>query len=151
MNNFQILSESLDNAELLKKLHHAIDQHRLPISSKDDLNDQVIEIEKYLGENEFRSLHEKRKLANWGTGLLALPVLIYCLFLFGSRYVNTFGFNIDAAAVNHSLLIGVIHYLWIVIIYALLFIGLVAYFYKLNKQTNKKIYSIANKLFIRLN
>ncbi|SPL69165.1 DUF6097 family protein [Acinetobacter stercoris] len=151
MNNFQILSESLDNAELLKKLHHAIDEHHLPINSKDDLNDQIIEIEKYLKENEFCNLLEKRKFVNLGTGVLALPVLIYCIFLFGSRYASNFGFNIDAAAVNHTLFIGIINYLWIVIIYALLFVGLVVYFYKLNKQANEKIYSITNKLFDRLN
>ncbi|RKG31112.1 DUF6097 family protein [Acinetobacter tianfuensis] len=151
MNNFQILSESLDNAELLKKLHHAIDESRLPIISKDDLNDQTIEIEKYFKGDEFSNLHAKKKLANIGTGLLALPVLIYCLFLFGSRFANNFGFNINAAEFNHSLLMWVINYLWVVIIYALGFIGLVAYFYKLNKQTNEKMYSIANKLFTMLN
>lgn len=151
MSNFQILSESLDNAEILKKLHYFIDDHRLPITSKDDLNDQIIEIEKYLGESEFRSLQGKRKLANLGTGLLALPVLIYCTFLFGSRYANNFGFNIDPTAVSHFLLMGVINYLWIVIIYAIVFIGLVAYFYKLNKQANVKIYSITYKLIRKMN
>ncbi|OTG85547.1 hypothetical protein B9T31_12210 [Acinetobacter sp. ANC 4558] len=151
MSNFQILSESLDNAELLKKLHHAIDEYRLPITSKDDLNSQIVEIEKYLGGNEFSNLNAKTKFANLGTGLLGLPVLIYCLFLFGSRYANSFGFNIDAAAFNHSLFMLVINYLWILIIYALLFIGLVAYFYKLNKQVKAKIYSIVNKLFTILN
>ncbi|WP_376779237.1 DUF6097 family protein [Acinetobacter gerneri] len=34
MNNFQILSESLDNAELLKKIHYLIDDHRLRDCSK---------------------------------------------------------------------------------------------------------------------
>ena len=151
MSNFQILSETLDNAEILKKLHYVIDEHRLPITSKDDLNDQIIEIENYLGESEFRSLQEKRKLVNLSTGLLALPILIYSIFLFGSRYANNFGFNIDAAVSNHSLLMWVINYLWVVIIYAFVFIGLVAYFYKLNKQINEKIYSITYQLITKLN
>ncbi|MCU4434745.1 hypothetical protein KTH93_04540 [Acinetobacter bereziniae] len=151
MSNFQILSETLDNAEILKKLHYVIDEHRLPITSKDDLNDQIIEIENYLGESEFRSLQEKRKLVNLSTGLLALPILIYSIFLFGSRYANNFGFNIDAAVINHSLLMWVINYLWVVIIYAFVFIGLVAYFYKLNKQINEKIYSITYQLITKLN
>jgi len=151
MNSLRVLSESLDNAELLKNLHYIIDEHHLPIRSKDDLNDQIIEIEKYLGQSEFSHLNTKRKKANIGTGILALPILIYCLFLFGSRYANNFGFNINAAEFNHTLLMGVINYLWVVIIYALVFVSFIAYFYKLNKQTNEEMYSIANKLFSRLN
>ncbi|WP_312971162.1 DUF6097 family protein [Acinetobacter gerneri] len=131
-------------------LHKIIYRLSSPILSKDNLNDQIIEIEKYFGENEFSHLSAKRKLSNIGTGLLALPVLIYCLFLFGSRYAKNFGIDIDATVINHSLLVGVIDYLWIVIIYAILFVGLVIYFYKLNTQLNVKTYSVANKLFASL-
>ncbi len=48
MGNLRILGESLENAEILKDVQYHIKDRRLPISLKDDLNKQVIEIEKYL-------------------------------------------------------------------------------------------------------
>lgn len=150
MSNFNILAESLDNAERLKRLHYIIDANKLPIISKDDLNHQIVEVEKFLGENDFTELNKKRKTVNIWTGILALPVLFYCIFLFLSRYAGYWGIALDVAQLNETLLMGAIHYVWLVVLYAVIFFGLIAYFYKLNKQANQAIVVVCQKLFNRI-
>ncbi|RZH04306.1 hypothetical protein EXE00_17695 [Acinetobacter pittii] len=50
MGNLTILGEALESAEILKNVQYHIKDNRLPISLKDDLNKQIIEVEKYFGE-----------------------------------------------------------------------------------------------------
>ncbi|ENX33845.1 hypothetical protein F889_02509 [Acinetobacter colistiniresistens] len=146
MGNLKILGEALESAEILKNVQHHIIDNRLPISLKDDFNKQVIEIENYFGEDEFKKLEIKKNKINIWTGVLAVPVLIYCIALFASRYAQNFGINIDVHAMNHMLFDGVIKYLWVVIVYAAIFFGLIAYFYSLNNKSKQLIKKNVEKL-----
>ncbi len=69
MGNLRILGESLENAEILKDVQYHKDR-RLPISLKDDLNKQVIEIEKYFGEDDFKKLEVKKNKLTSGQEFL---------------------------------------------------------------------------------
>ncbi|EXE63765.1 hypothetical protein J580_0887 [Acinetobacter sp. 1542444] len=146
MGNLTILGEALESAEILKNIQYHIKDNRLPISLKDDLNKQVIEVEKYFGEDDFEKLEVKKNKINIWTGVLAVPILIYCIALFLSRYVHNFGINIDVDVLNHMLFDNIFKYIWIVIIYAVIFFGLIGYFYILNNQSKKLIEKNVNKL-----
>lgn len=139
MGNLKILGETLENAEILKDVQYHIKDKRLPISLKDDLNKQVVEVEKYFGGTEFEKLELKKNKINVWTGILAVPVLIYCIALFFSRYAHNFGINIDVDMMNHMLFESVFKYIWVVILYAAVFFGLIGYFYLLNKQSKQLI------------
>ncbi len=54
MGNLTILGEALESAEILKNVQYHIKDNRLPISLKDDLNKQVIEVEKYFFKISFK-------------------------------------------------------------------------------------------------
>ncbi|MBS6929113.1 MAG: hypothetical protein KH152_11625, partial [Finegoldia magna] len=60
MGNLTILGEALESAEILKNIQYHIKDNRLPISLKDDLNKQVIEVEKYFGEDDFEKPEIKK-------------------------------------------------------------------------------------------
>ena len=60
MGNLTILGEALESAEILKTFNIILKDNRLPISLKDDLNKQVIEVEKYFGEDDFEKLEIKK-------------------------------------------------------------------------------------------
>ncbi|USP42200.1 DUF6097 family protein [Acinetobacter sp. XS-4] len=139
MGNLRILGETLENAEILKDVQYHIKDKRLPISLKDDLNKQVIEVEKYFGETEFGKLELKKNKINVWTGILAVPVLIYCVALFLSRYIHNFGINIDVDMMNHMLFDNIFKYIWVVILYAAVFFGLIGYFYLLNNKSKQLI------------
>lgn len=49
MGALRILGETLNNAEILKNMQYSIKDRRLPIALKEDLDEQVIEVEKYYG------------------------------------------------------------------------------------------------------
>ncbi|URM42832.1 DUF6097 family protein [Acinetobacter sp. AS23] len=146
MGNLRILGETLENAEILKDVQYHIKDKRLPISLKDDLNKQVVEVEKYFGETEFEKLELKKNKINVWTGILAVPVLIYCVALFLSRYIHNFGINLDVDMMNHMLFENVFKYIWIVILYAAVFFGLIGYFYLLNNQSKQLIEKNVEKL-----
>lgn len=146
MGNLRILGETLENAEILKDVQYHIKDKRLPISLKDDLNKQVIEVEKYFGETEFEKLELKKNKINVWTGILAVPVLIYCVALFLSRYIHNFGINLDVDMMNHMLFDNVFKYIWVVILYAAVFFGLIGYFYLLNNQSKQLIEKNVEKL-----
>lgn len=146
MGNLRILGETLENAEILKDVQYHIKDKRLPISLKDDLNKQVVEVEKYFGETEFEKLELKKNKINVWTGILAVPVLIYCVALFLSRYIHNFGINLDVDMMNHMLFDNVFKYIWIVILYAAVFFGLIGYFYLLNNQSKQLIEKNVEKL-----
>ncbi|MBE2163144.1 hypothetical protein IIQ44_17020 [Acinetobacter oleivorans] len=146
MGNLRILGESLENAEILKDVQYDIKDRRLPISLKDDLNKQVIEIEKYFGEDDFEKLEVKKNKINIWTGILAVPILIYCIALFLSRYVHNFGINIDVDMMNHMLFENIFKYIWAIILYAAVFFGLIFYFYLMNNQSKKLIEKNVEKL-----
>ena len=146
MGNLRILGESLENAEILKDVQYHIKDSRLPISLKDDLNKQVIEIEKYFGEDNFEKLEVKKNKINIWTGVLAVPILIYCIALFLSRYVHNFGINIDVDMMNHMLFENILKYIWAIILYAAVFFGLIFYFYLMNNQSKKLIEKNVEKL-----
>lgn len=149
MNNLSLLSDALDDAQYLKELHYFIEEHKLPITSKDDLDEQIIVIEKYLGQDQFTQIHAKRKKANLGTGILALPVLFYCIFLFMSRYLGYFDVDLNVKSISQVIFADAIQYIWFVALYALAFIGLVAYFYKLNTQAKHTIRQVTQRLVQR--
>ncbi len=96
MGNLTILGEALESAEIMKNIQYHIKDNRLPISLKDDLNKQVIEVEKYFGEDDFEKLEIKKNKINIWTGVLAVPILIYCIALFLSRYVHNFGIKANS-------------------------------------------------------
>ncbi len=146
MGNLRILGESLENAEILKDVQYHIKDRILPISLKDDLNKQVIEIERYFGENNFEKLEVKKNKINIWTGVLAVPILIYCIALFLSRYVHNFGINIDVDMMNHMLFENILKYIWAIILYAAVFFGLIFYFYLMNNQSKKLIEKNVEKL-----
>lgn len=146
MGNLRILGETLENAEILKDVQYHIKDKRLPISLKDDLNKQVVEVEKYFGETEFEKLELKKNKINVWTGILAVPVLIYCVALFLSRYIHNFGINLDVDMMNHMLFDNVFKYIWVVILYAAVFFGLIGYFYLLNNQSKQLIEKNVEKL-----
>ncbi|MBJ8506681.1 hypothetical protein I6M96_16970 [Acinetobacter seifertii] len=146
MGNLRILGESLENAEILKDVQYHIKDMRLPISLKDDLNKQVIEIEKYFCEDDFEKLEVKKNKINIWTGVLAVPILIYCIALFLSRYVHNFGINIDVDMMNHMLFENIFKYIWAIILYAAVFFGLIFYFYLMNNQSKKLIEKNVEKL-----
>lgn len=146
MGNLRILGEILENAEILKDVQYHIKDKRLPISLKDDLNKQVIEVEKFFGEDEFRKIELKKNKINVWTGVLAVPILIYCIVLFLSRYIHNFGINIDVDMMNHMLFDNIFKYIWIVILYAVAFFGLIGYFYLLNNQSKQLIEKNVDKL-----
>ncbi|WP_151789934.1 DUF6097 family protein [Acinetobacter seifertii] len=146
MGNLRILGESLENAEILKDIQYHIKDRRLPISLKDDLNKQVIEIEKYFGDDDFEKLEVKKNKINIWTGILAVPILIYCIALFLSRYVHNFGINIDVDMMNHMLFENILKYIWAIILYAAVFSGLIFYFYLMNNQIKKLIEKNVEKL-----
>lgn len=146
MGNLRILGETLENAEILKDVQYHIKDKRLPISLKDDLNKQVVEVEKYFGETEFEKLELKKNKINVWTGILAVPVLIYCIALFLSRYIHNFGINLDVDMMNHMLFDNVFKYIWVVILYAAVFFGLIGYFYLLNNQSKQLIEKNVEKL-----
>jgi len=146
MGNLRILGESLENAEILKDIQYHIKDRRLPISLKDDLNKQVIEIEKYFGEDNFEKLEVKKNKINIWTGVLAVPILIYCIALFLSRYVHNFGININVDMMNHMLFENILKYIWAIILYAAVFFGLIFYFYLMNNQSKKLIEKNVEKL-----
>lgn len=145
MGNLRILGESLENAEILKDVQYHIKDRRF-ISLKDDLNKQVIEIEKYFGEDNFEKLEVKKNKINIWTGILAVPILIYCIALFLSRYVHNFGINIDVDMMNHMLFENIFKYIWAIILYAAVFFGLIFYFYLMNNQSKKLIEKNVEKL-----
>lgn len=149
MNNLSLLSDALDDAQYLKELHYFIEEHKLPIISKDDLDEQIIAIEQYLGQDHFIQLHAKRKKANIGTGILALPVLFYCIFLFMSRYMGFFNVDLNTATISQMIFADAIKYIWLVIAYALGFIALIAYFYKLNAQAKQQMHQVTQQLVKR--
>lgn len=146
MGNLRILGETLESAEILKDVQYHIKDKRLPISLKDDLNKQVVEVEKYFGETEFEKLELKKNKINIWTGILAVPVLIYCVALFLSRYIHNFGINLDVDMMNHMLFDNVFKYIWAVILYAAVFFGLIGYFYLLNNQSKQLIEKNVEKL-----
>lgn len=146
MGNLRILGETLENAEILKDVQYHIKDKRLPISLKDDLNKQIVEVEKYFGETEFEKLELKKNKINVWTGILAVPVLIYCVALFLSRYIHNFGINLDVDMMNHMLFDNVFKYIWVVILYAAVFFGLIGYFYLLNNQSKQLIEKNVEKL-----
>ncbi|MEQ1066865.1 DUF6097 family protein [Acinetobacter sp. XH1741] len=148
MGNLRILGETLEDAEILKDVQYHIKDKRLPISLKDDLNRQVFEVEKYFGEDEFKKLEVKKNRINIWTGILAVPILIYCIALFLSRYIHNFGINIDVDMMNHMLFDNVLKYVWLVILYAVAFFGLIGYFYLLNNQSKKLIEKNVEKLLV---
>lgn len=150
MNNLSLLSEVLDDAQHLKELHYFIEEHQLPIISKDDLDEQMMEIEKYLGQDQFTQTHAKRKKVNIGTGLLALPVLFYCIFLFMSRYMGYFNVDLNAGSISQAIFADAIKYIWFVALYALAFVALVAYFYKLNAQAKQQMHQVTQQLLMRI-
>lgn len=150
MNNFSLLSDSLDDAQHLKELHYFIEAHKLPIISKDNLDDQIVAIEQYLGQDQFTQTHAKRKKANIGTGILALPVLFYGIFLFMSRYLGYFDVDLNVTSVSQMILADIIKYSWFVILYVLAFVGLVAYFYKLNAQAKQQSHQVTQQLVMRI-
>lgn len=52
-------------------------------------------IERYLGGSKYANLNKKKRSANIIAGILALPLLIFSLFLFFSRYQKYFSFGFD--------------------------------------------------------
>lgn len=147
MGALRILGETLDNAEILKNMHYAIKDRRLPIALKEDLDEQVIEVEEYYGKEELRQLNSKKKKVNIWTGILAVPILLYCIFLFLSRYVHYFGINLDISNTNQMLFNGIIKHWWILVLYAVSFFGLIAYFYILNRKSENLIQKTLNRFF----
>ena len=147
MGALKVLGETLNNAEILKNVQYSIKDRRLPIALKEDLDKQVIEVERYYGEEEFRQLTLKKNKVNIWTGILAVPILIYCIFLFLSRYVHYFGIKIDVSHTSQMLFHEIIQYWWIVTLYAVSFFGLIAYFYILNKKSENIIQKILNRFF----
>lgn len=108
MGALRILGETLNNAEILKNMQYSIKDRRLPIALKEDLDEQVIEVEKYYGGEELRQLSSKKNKVNIWTGILAVPILLYCIFLFLSRYVHYFGINVDISHTNQMLFNGIL-------------------------------------------
>jgi len=149
MGNLRILGETLEDAEILKDVQYHIKDKRLPISLKDDLNRQIVEVEKYFGKDEFKKLEVKKNRINIWTGILAVPILIYCIALFLSRYIHNFGINIDVDMMNHMLFDNVLKYVWLVILYAVAFFGLIGYFYLLNNQSKQLIEKNVEKLLVK--
>lgn len=149
MGNLRILGEALEGAEILKNVQHHIVDNRLPISLKDDFNKQIIEIENYFREDEFKKLEVKKNKINIWTGIFAIPILVYCIALFASRYAHNFGINIDVNMMNHMLFDSIFKYLWVVILYAAIFFGLIGYFYSLNNKSKQLIKKNVEKLLTK--
>lgn len=100
-----------------------------------------------MGEEELRQLSSKKKKVNIWTGILAVPILLYCIFLFLSRYVHYFGINVDISHTNQMLFNGIINYWWILVLYTVSFFGLIAYFYILNRKSENLIQKTLNRFF----
>lgn len=88
MGNINILMESISNSQLLKEIHYILDENRLPIASKDELDSQVIELEKYLHGSEYSAINAKKNKVNIWTGVLALPILIASILLYLTKYTQ---------------------------------------------------------------
>lgn len=134
MGYFNTLSQTIDNAQRLKELHQYIEHHNIPITSKDDLTHQIIEIERYMGDSTYANLDKRKRAANIMTGVLALPWLIFALFLLFDRYQGYLGFGFDTGDTMKTIFLLTIEYLWAVILYAGVFAALVIYFYRLNSR-----------------
>ncbi|MEC5342274.1 DUF6097 family protein [Brenneria populi] len=134
MGYFNTLSQSIDNAQRLKELHQYIERHNVPVTSKDDLSHQIIEIERYLGGSTYANLDKRKRVANIMTGILALPLLIFALLLLFDRYQGYLGFGSDIGDMLKTIFLLTIEYLWAVILYAGVFAALVIYFYRLNSR-----------------
>ncbi|MEC5318055.1 DUF6097 family protein [Brenneria populi subsp. brevivirga] len=135
MGYFKTLSQTIDNAQRLKELHQYIERHNVPITSKDDLSHQIIEIERYLGGSRYANLNNKKRSANIISGILAFPLLIFSLLLLFDRYQGYFGFGFDMENTMKTLFLMIIEYQWAVILYAAAFAAMVFYFYRLNSQS----------------
>ncbi|MFT4022004.1 MAG: DUF6097 family protein [Acinetobacter sp.] len=146
MGNLIILGKPLENSEVLKNIQNHITDNHFSIPLKDKLNKQVVEVENYFGDHEYQKLEEKKNKINIWTAVLAFPVLIYCISLFFSHYANNIGINIDVSLMNQMLFDGVIKYLWAIILYGVVFFGLIFYFYILNNQSKQQIVKTVNKL-----
>ncbi|MDC9819207.1 DUF6097 family protein [Pectobacterium polonicum] len=136
------LGKSLDNAQRLKELHQHIERYNVPVTSKDDLFQQFIEIERYLGGTDYASIHAKKSKVNILTGIFAMPILIFALFFIPDRYLKYFNIEFDIAGMARNLSITLFEQLWAVIAYACAFVGSILYFYYLNRRAETE----ANRL-----
>jgi len=139
MGNITTLTEMLDNAQLLKELHIVIAENQLDITSKDDLNAQIIEIDDYLGRNEYAQLLHKKNRVNIGTGILALPILLFCILLFAGKYSHYFSIGFDHQALLAQIFQLAFQNIGFILVYAILLFGLIIYFYRLNNQSKQAI------------
>ncbi|MFE8102764.1 DUF6097 family protein [Brenneria goodwinii] len=96
-------------------------------------------IERYLGGSKYANLNKKKRSANIIAGILALPLLIFSLFLFFSRYQKYFSFGFDMENTMETLFLMIIEYPWAVILYAVAFTAMVFYFYRLNSQSMAEV------------
>lgn len=149
MGNLSALSQTIEAAQLLKELHQYIGTHHIPVTSKDDLHSQMVEIEHYLGGTTYQELSRKKRSINIWTGILALPALLFGLFLLFGRFAGYVGIDADVSGVSQMLFSGAIRYVWAVAVYAGLFVGLVLYFKKLNTQTAAETDNIIAQLKAR--
>ncbi|MDX5628142.1 MULTISPECIES: DUF6097 family protein [unclassified Brenneria] len=149
MGYFKALSQSIDNAQRLKELHQYIERHNVPVTSKDDLSHQIIEIERYMGGSTYANLDKRKRVANIMTGILALPPLIFAFVLLFDRYQGYFGFGFDMGGTMKTIFLMTIEYLWAVILYAGVFAALVFYFYRLNSQAATQADKIIHALMTK--
>ncbi|AOA58933.1 DUF6097 family protein [Acinetobacter larvae] len=137
MSILSTLSKTVDNAQKLKELHQYIEQRDLPIQSRDEYPAQIIEIEAYLGTQQYRDFLKKKNTVNYLSGILALPALIFALFLFADRILSKWAIDLKVAEVSQKLLNFAIENSALMIIYALIFIATIIYFYALNRKTEQ--------------
>ncbi|WP_258305649.1 DUF6097 family protein [Pectobacterium parmentieri] len=144
-----ILGKVLDNAQRLKEVHYHIEHHHIPVTSKDDLSQQIIEIERYLGDSSYTSLNTRKHRINILSAILALPVLLFCFIFVPDRYLKYFNIEYDIDGMAQSVFLFLIEHMWMAIAYGASFFGLIFYFYYLNHRAENEAEKVIQAFIAR--
>ncbi|MFG0223863.1 DUF6097 family protein [Providencia stuartii] len=126
------LGKSIENSQLLRLLHQEIERNDVKLDCRDDLNDQLLDIARYMSDDEYLSVVKIKRRVNILSGITALPVLILAILLFSTRLDKWFSTNISY--ISDTVFDFFVTNYWLTIFYCFLMFLPIFYFYFLQKN-----------------
>lgn len=142
------LGKSIENSQLLRLLHQEIERNDVKLDCRDDLNDQLLDIARYMSDDEYLSVVKIKRRVNILSGITALPVLILAILLFSTRLDKWFSTNISY--ISDTVFDFFVTNYWLTIFYCFLMFLPIFYFYFLQKKSEKLAGRLVDKFISRV-
>lgn len=142
------LGKSIENSQLLRLLHQEIERNDVKLDCRDDLNDQLLDIARYMSDDEYLSVVKIKRKVNILSGIMALPVLILAILLFSTRLDKWFSTNISY--ISDTVFDFFVTNYWLTIFYCFLMFLPIFYFYFYKKNLKKLAGRLVDKFISRV-